>query len=69
MRIFETIDEAESFAVLKAKDGARLEAVKRGARGEISVSWTLNKHEAEARDGIVHLGTTASAHALGSFGL
>ncbi|MDR1175094.1 MAG: hydantoinase/oxoprolinase family protein [Treponema sp.] len=69
MKIFETMDEAESFAVLKAKDGARLEAVKRGARGEISVNWALNKHEAEARDGAVYLGTTASAHALGSFGL
>jgi N-methylhydantoinase A/oxoprolinase/acetone carboxylase beta subunit len=69
MRIFETMEEAESFAVLKAKDGARLEALKRGARGEINVSWALNKHEAEARDGTIHLGTTASAHALGSFGL
>jgi N-methylhydantoinase A/oxoprolinase/acetone carboxylase beta subunit len=69
MRIFETMDEAESFAVLKVKDGARLEAIKRGARGEISVSWALNRHEAEARDGTIHLGTTASAHALGSFGL
>ncbi|MDR1930786.1 MAG: hydantoinase/oxoprolinase family protein [Treponema sp.] len=67
-RAFETIEEAESYAVQKAKDGARSEALKRGAWGEISVACALNKHEAQAGDGILHLGTTAAVHALGSFG-
>jgi N-methylhydantoinase A/oxoprolinase/acetone carboxylase beta subunit len=67
-RTFETMGEAESYALQKAEDGARSEALKRGARGEITVSSALNKHEAETRDGTLHLGTTAAAHALGSFG-
>jgi N-methylhydantoinase A/oxoprolinase/acetone carboxylase beta subunit len=67
-RVFETLSEAESYAVQKAKDGAHSEALKRGARGEISLSWSLNNHDVDTKEGVFLLSTMATAHALGSCG-
>jgi N-methylhydantoinase A/oxoprolinase/acetone carboxylase beta subunit len=62
-RDFKTPDEAELFAAAEAKAGARAEAVKRGARGEITVTCNIDKKNVQAKGGSVHLGTTVTAHA------
>jgi N-methylhydantoinase A/oxoprolinase/acetone carboxylase beta subunit len=62
-RDFETLDEAELFAAAEAETGARAEALKRGARGEIRVSRGFDKTDARAKGGSVYLGTTVTAHA------
>jgi len=67
-RIFLELADAEEFAVLEAKKGAYDEAVRRGAKGEITVTCKLDKHEAETRDGIVYLYTYAIGQAVGSLG-
>ena len=67
-RIFEEMKEAEEFAISEAKNGAYSEAIKRGAQGEITTTCKLKKHEAEAKDDIVYLGTHAIAYAVGSIG-
>lgn len=66
---FERPGEAELFALSEAETAARAEAILRGAVGEITVTCGLNKNEAQARDGIIHLGTQTIAHAVGSIGL
>jgi len=67
-KIFDDIREAEAFALSEAEGGARAEARKRGAKGEITVNCRLNTEEAEAKGCIIHLGTRAVAHAVGSIG-
>ena len=66
---FGDMKEAEAFAVLEAEREARAEALRRGARGEITVSSAVRANEAEAKDCVVYLGTLATAHAIGSAGL
>jgi N-methylhydantoinase A/oxoprolinase/acetone carboxylase beta subunit len=60
---FKTEREAEIFAVEEAKAGARAEADKRGASGEINIDWTMNKSEAAAKDGMIYLGASVTANA------
>jgi N-methylhydantoinase A/oxoprolinase/acetone carboxylase beta subunit len=67
-RVFQTLDEAESFALQKAKEGAHSEALKRGARGEISLTCKLSNHDVDTKEGVFLLNTLATAHAVGSFG-
>jgi hypothetical protein len=67
-RVFEALEEAEEFAVSEAKGGAYAEAINRGAQGQITVMHDLNRDAAQARDGMVYLGTTAVAHAVGAIG-
>ena len=64
---FETLEEAEAFAVDDARNGAYAEARRRGAtsNGEIAVTSNLSKNEAMARDGMVYLGSRAVARAVG----
>jgi N-methylhydantoinase A/oxoprolinase/acetone carboxylase beta subunit len=66
---YKTLQEAETFAVSEAKAGAYDEAVKRGAKGNITVTCDLYKNDASARGGAVHMGTTVTAHAASSAGL
>ena len=67
-REFREIGEAENYAAMEAKNGAYTEAVRRGARGEITVTCRMEKHEAPAGDSMVFLGTKAIARAAGSIG-
>jgi hypothetical protein len=66
---YKTLQEAEAFAIQEAKAGAFDEAVKRGAKGTITVTCDLHKNDASARGGAVHMGTTVTAHAACSAGL
>jgi N-methylhydantoinase A/oxoprolinase/acetone carboxylase beta subunit len=60
---FKTLEEAQKFAVPEAEAGAREEAIKRGAKGAITVVTDTHKNEGSARGGAVYLGTTVTAHA------
>jgi len=63
---FKTMEEAEAFAIEDTKNAAREEYLRRGiVTDEITVTHTLVKNEAPARDGIVHLGTKVVATAVG----
>ena len=68
-RKFKLIKDAELFAVGEASEGARLEAVRRGARGGIEVGCSLNVNEADTGDIRVFLGKRAVAQAIGATGL
>lgn len=68
-RSFKTKVEAEAFAVTDATQAARMEAIKRGAKGEIAVTNSLSDHEAQARHSMVYLGTRVTARAVGPIGL
>jgi len=67
-KAFTKREDAETFALEDAKNGAYAEAVKRGALGDITTTCTLSTNEAETRDGILYLGTRAIAQAVGSVG-
>jgi len=62
---FATQQEAEAFALEEAKTAARDEAVRRGASGEVAVTVKLNAQEADTRNGLLYLGSRATAHAVG----
>lgn len=66
--VFEELEDAQGFACSQAEEAARAEAVRRGARGDITVTSTIRRNEGEARDGMVYFGTTVTAHAVGSLG-
>ena len=66
VKIFADLKEAEEFALSEAKSGAYNEAQKRGARGEITVTCGIDTHEAYGKHVRVHLGTSATAHAVGA---
>ncbi|MDR0670490.1 MAG: hydantoinase/oxoprolinase family protein [Treponema sp.] len=59
-RVFTTLKDAELFAAEEAKAGARAEAVKRGASGEITVTCSFDKKDAQAKSGSVYMGTTVT---------
>ena len=67
-KIFPEKKSAVAFAVSEAKDGARKEAINRGAKGNIIVTCNSDDEEAEAKDFTVYLGTTITAHAVGALG-
>jgi hypothetical protein len=56
------------FAVSDAKCYSRSEAVRRGARGQITTTCKLDRHEAELKDGVLFLGTMVIARSVGSIG-
>lgn len=69
-RTFKSLEEAADIAAAEAKAGAREEAVKRGAVGEISFSVELIKRTAHDRYNMeVFLGATAVAKAWGRISL
>ena len=68
VKTFERLGEAEEFALSEAKEGAYNEAVKRGAKGGITVTCELNTNEAYGKNTAVHLNTTAVAQAVGAVG-
>ncbi len=65
---FEEFDEAVEYATTQACDGAKSEAIKRGAKGNITISFKVHDDKAEARNSIIHLGTTVTAYAVGALG-
>lgn len=63
-RLFDTTEEAIEVAIESAKADAYAEARKRGALGELSLSYTLQSNKAYAKDGTaIDLGTTITAKA------
>jgi len=68
-QFFMELEEAERFALKQAKESARKEAIKRGAKGEITVTGSLSQNQAHARDKNVYLNSQVVAHAVGVFGL
>lgn len=65
-RVFEELEDALEFAVCDAKEAAKHEAIKRGARGEITVTHRVIKNASDTKDGQVYLGTTVLAQAVGA---
>ena len=68
-RVFEELEEAVAFAEKTAREGARREAVRRGAAGEILVSCDAQQHQGQGRGCTVYLGTRVTARAVGAIGL
>jgi N-methylhydantoinase A/oxoprolinase/acetone carboxylase beta subunit len=67
-RLFKTLAEAEDFAVREAMAGAHAEALRRGARGAISLSCDADKKDTDAKGTVVYLGTRGTGHAAGPAG-
>lgn len=68
-KFFEEIEKAEIFAISEAESGAKREATKRGALGQITLTSKLYKREAPGRDCTVYLGTSAIAQAYGTIAI
>ena len=68
VKTFELLEEAEEYAVIKAKEGAYNEAINRGAQGDIIVTCNLDEKNARSKNITVHLNTSATAQAVGSVG-
>jgi len=67
-KAFEELEEALAYANDIAKTGAAAEAVRRGAVGELNITVSQHKEEAEARDFAVYLGTKVTASVVGALG-
>lgn len=66
--VFEELEDATEYAVNQAMEEAKAQAQKRGAKGEITVTYEINSNEADTRDGAVYLNTVVTATAAGSIG-
>lgn len=67
-KFFETVDEAVEFAQREAEKGAKAEALRRGARGTLSVTSEVHKHGTQMRDGNIDVEIFVTAHATGAIG-
>ena len=68
VKVFENLADAEEYALSEAKNGAYKEAVKRGARGEITVTGVINPNMAQGNNVTIHLNTLVKAQAVGAIG-
>lgn len=66
---FKELSDAVDYAVTEARGQAEAEARKRGAFGELSVTWDVQENNAELKDMTVHLGTVVTARASGTMGI
>ena len=62
---FETVEEAEEYAIIQAQEAARAEAISRGANGEITTDYSLKQKIAESKETTVYLGSIITAKAEG----
>lgn len=69
IRCFKELEDAESYAAADAREAARNEAIRRGAKGEIAVTCTIDREDAVLQAGTAYLGTRVIAHAVGSVGI
>ncbi len=67
-KTFEDFEKARIFAIEQAENGAKEEAVKRGAKGEITVSCSEKENTGEASECTIYFGTTIVAYAAGTIG-
>jgi len=67
-KVFEKMEDALSYAKAEAEEGAKTEAINRGATGKLTVTLDMHRDEAESRDGTVYLGTIVTARAVGAVG-
>lgn len=65
---FAQLEDAVDFAKQEAENGAKLAAVQRGAKGDITVSCTVKTSESTVRGLPIYLGTKITAHAAGTMG-
>ncbi len=65
-KFFESLEAATACADAEAKEIAAFEAKKRGASGALTVTSSVDTHEAPARDCTIYLGTTVTARAIGA---
>lgn len=65
-KAFKELEDAVSFALSEATAGAKAEAMKRGAQGELTVTSDVHRNEAAAWGFNVYLGTTVTVHAVGT---
>ena len=66
VRVFEELEDAQAFAIEDAQIAAKKEARKRGAKGEITVTYHVDEKASATKDGAIYLGTTVSAYAVGA---
>ena len=59
-------EDAQAFAIEDAQIAAKKEARKRGAKGEITVTYHVDEKASATKDGAIYLGTTVSAYAVGA---
>jgi N-methylhydantoinase A/oxoprolinase/acetone carboxylase beta subunit len=67
-RYFDALDDAEAFALAQAEQGARREALVRGAQGEVALSSKVDRKEIPIDGSAVFLESRATAQAFGSMG-
>lgn len=67
-KVFEKVEDAKEFAILEARKGAEAQALRRGAKGNITITHSLDENNASYRDGTIYLGTTVFARAVGAVG-
>lgn len=67
-QIFEEMEDAVAFAIEDSSRTAESEAIRRGARGNLTFTQDIHVNEAEARDGMIYIGTVVTVHASGSIG-
>lgn len=63
---FETREEAEAYAETVARQGAEVEARRRGVLGRPRITCLLHRHEVATAGPTLYLGTTAEARAIGA---
>ena len=66
---FKELSDALEYAVSEAKSRAEAEARKRGACGELTVTWEVEENNAELKDMTVHLGSVVTVRATGTMGI
>lgn len=68
-KTFENMEDAEAFAMREAKEGAKKEAINRGAIGNITVTCNVKQDNVKSRNSTsIYLGTIVTAHAVGAIG-
>jgi len=67
-RVFKKMEDAITYAIAEAEEGAKAEALKRGATGKLTVTSDVHSNDAEAKECMIYLGTTVTARAVGAAG-
>ena len=66
---FKELSDAVDYAIAEASRQAKEEAKKRGADGDVKVTYEVSTNQAVTPELTIHLGTTVTAYASGSMGL
>ena len=66
---FKELSDAVDYAIAEASRQAKEEAKKRGADGDVKVTYEVSTNQAVTPELTIHLGTTVTAYASGGMGL